>query len=64
MIISKMFADKTLVDARNILCNACPDKTSVFSTDVCGKCGCVLAAKTKLSGAMCPAGKWDSIPKD
>ena len=63
MILSKMFAAKDLVRARNILCNVCPHKTSVFSTDICGKCGCVLEAKTKLSGSTCPESKWESIPK-
>lgn len=37
------------------ICNACEHKTALGR---CGKCGCVLAAKTKCDECTCPIGKW------
>lgn len=40
-------------------CQACPDAIGGNSRKyICGRCGCVLAAKVSLPGARCPAGKW------
>jgi hypothetical protein len=38
------------------ICKACPELIKITST--CKKCGCFMAAKTKLKEAACPIGKW------
>lgn len=38
------------------ICKACPELISL--TSQCKKCGCFMAAKTKLEKATCPLGKW------
>jgi hypothetical protein len=38
------------------ICKACPELISL--TSQCKKCGCFMAAKTKLEKATCPIGKW------
>lgn len=38
------------------ICLACPELIQV--TKQCKKCGCFMAAKTKLEKATCPLGKW------
>lgn len=38
------------------ICKACPELISL--TSQCKKCGCFMAAKTKLEKANCPLGKW------
>lgn len=44
---------------RNAICQACPYATAGKTRKyICGKCGCVIAAKVMLPGASCPAGKW------
>jgi hypothetical protein len=42
--------------ARMSLCNSCPELVKL--TKQCKKCGCFMAAKTKLEKAVCPLGKW------
>lgn len=37
------------------VCNSCPFKGD---DGRCGKCGCVLAAKTRVKKATCPIGRW------
>jgi hypothetical protein len=37
-------------------CQACPH--FVHTTTTCMKCGCFMFAKTHLSTASCPIGKW------
>ena len=37
------------------ICNTCPFKGD---DGRCGKCGCVLAAKTRVKKASCPIGRW------
>lgn len=41
--------------ARMAICNECPFKTD---DGRCGKCGCVLAAKTRVKKSSCPIGRW------
>jgi hypothetical protein len=41
---------------RYSICLACPELMQL--TKQCKKCGCFMAAKTKLQGATCPIGKW------
>jgi hypothetical protein len=46
-------ADDAVIESRRAICQACrPDK------GVCDKCGCLIAAKTRLKGEQCPIGKW------
>jgi hypothetical protein len=37
-------------------CLSCPELINI--TKQCKKCGCFMAAKTKLEAAKCPLGKW------
>jgi len=41
---------------RLAICKACPQLIKL--TTQCKKCGCFMAAKTKLQGATCPLEKW------
>lgn len=43
-------------EVRLNICRACPELLT--STNQCKKCGCFMAAKTKLENAKCPLGKW------
>lgn len=43
-------------DSRFAICLSCPELLE--STKQCKKCGCFMAAKTKLEAATCPLGKW------
>ena len=38
------------------ICLSCPELIKL--TRQCKKCGCFMAAKTKLEQATCPIGKW------
>jgi hypothetical protein len=62
-------APAEVVQARRDICRECPFATkdqrekfiankglTTFSR--CTKCGCVIAAKTKIAGEVCPDGKW------
>lgn len=42
--------------SRYEICNGCEHFLQV--TKQCKKCGCFMAAKTKLQKATCPVGKW------
>lgn len=42
-------------EKRMSICNGCEFKTALGR---CGKCGCVLAAKTKCDECSCPISKW------
>lgn len=44
---------------RMAICRACPELIKL--TEQCKKCGCFMAAKTKLPHAECPLGKWNKI---
>lgn len=50
------WASSELAEERYSICKACPELIKV--TKQCKKCGCFMAAKTKLAGATCPLGKW------
>jgi hypothetical protein len=41
---------------RYSVCKQCPELIKL--TKQCKKCGCFMAAKTKLQKATCPIGKW------
>jgi broad specificity polyphosphatase/5'/3'-nucleotidase SurE len=45
-----------LAEERFKICLSCPELINF--TKQCKKCGCFMAAKTKLEAATCPIGKW------
>jgi len=49
-------SDKDLAASRLSICKTCPELIKL--TTQCKKCGCFMAAKTKLEAATCPIGKW------
>jgi GH35 family endo-1,4-beta-xylanase len=49
-------ADESLANERYNICQACPELIKL--TKQCKKCGCFMAAKTKLLKAVCPLNKW------
>ena len=51
----KNYGDKDLATYRFSICNACPSFTKAKT---CKECGCFMVAKTKLTNATCPLGKW------
>lgn len=50
------YADKELSEKRFEICKACPEIIPI--THQCKKCGCFMAAKTKIELAKCPLNKW------
>jgi hypothetical protein len=48
--------DDEISNSRYDICKACPELTQL--TKQCKKCGCFMAAKTKIENATCPIGKW------
>lgn len=51
-----LFVDKETAQSRFDLCKGCEH---LFKpTNTCKKCGCFMKAKVKLSGSVCPVGKW------
>jgi hypothetical protein len=50
------YATKEEADKRYSICDFCPEFISLTKT--CKKCGCFMAAKTRLKNATCPLGKW------
>jgi hypothetical protein len=47
--------DQQMMIDRWRLCRDCPE---LKAGSVCGKCGCFMKAKVKLSAAVCPIGAW------
>lgn len=45
-----------VAEQRYSICKGCPELIKL--TKQCKKCGCFMAAKTKLKLATCPLGKW------
>ena len=50
------YADDETANKRYEICHTCPELIQL--TKQCKKCGCFMAAKTKLEKATCPIGKW------
>ena len=44
------------------MCLSCPELIKM--TKQCKKCGCFMAAKTKLAKAECPLHKWGQVEVD
>jgi hypothetical protein len=71
---SKGAASDEAVKARRDLCRECPEATRNLKyadhpsrglswLSRCGKCNCVIAAKTLLASESCPLGKWGESPR-
>ena len=54
--INTTYADDETATQRYQFCLECPELIQLTKT--CKKCGCFMAAKTKLEKASCPIGKW------
>lgn len=50
-------AGDATIEARRATCAACPEWTG----RTCKLCGCLVAAKIRLKGEACPAGKWGAV---
>jgi hypothetical protein len=50
------YAEENLSTSRMSICQTCPELIKL--TTQCKKCGCFMAAKTKMEAAKCPIGKW------
>jgi len=50
------YATQELSDSRMGVCLGCPELIKL--TTQCKKCGCFMAAKTKIEASKCPEGKW------
>ena len=44
-----------IIDKRRAICDDCEFKMGLN----CLKCGCFIAAKTRVATVACPVGKWD-----
>lgn len=53
---STIRADEEKAKNRYDICLSCPELIQL--TKQCKKCGCFMAAKTKIEKAVCPLGKW------
>jgi len=51
-----VFVSDEIAKERFEICKSCPEMISL--TKQCKKCGCFMAAKTKIEAADCPLGKW------
>ena len=51
-----LYVSDDIQKTRLDICKACPELIKL--TTQCKKCGCFMAAKTKLEKAVCPLGKW------
>jgi hypothetical protein len=50
------WASEETANARYEICKLCPELINL--TKQCKKCGCFMAAKTRLEKATCPIGRW------
>lgn len=51
----KKIYDRSIIDHRMNICRSCE---FLLVTKQCDKCKCYMPAKTALSNAECPIGKW------
>jgi hypothetical protein len=52
----KDYVSEEISNNRYSICMECPELIKL--TKQCKKCGCFMAAKTKLEKAACPIGNW------
>jgi len=57
--LEELKVEDSIREERYDICKKCPHYVEVTTT--CKKCGCFMAAKTYLSSAECPVGKWTKI---
>lgn len=50
------YTTEEIAENRYSICKSCPELIKLTKT--CKKCGCFMAAKTKLKKATCPLNKW------
>jgi hypothetical protein len=50
----KVMTKKDEATKRLDMCRSC----KFYNKGICGKCGCVMAVKTKIKESRCPVGKW------
>lgn len=55
---SKLVCSEELNNHRRSVCLRCDNRKAIVTYEICEKCGCVLAFKTKLITSACPIGKW------
>ena len=53
----KRIMDPEIINKRMDLCRSC--EHFINMTSQCSQCGCYMPAKTTLSNAECPVGKWN-----
>lgn len=56
LLNAENYTDNETSEKRFSICQQCPEFIAL--TTQCKKCGCVMKAKTKLTKAFCPLGKW------
>lgn len=56
MLDKENYVDNSIAEDRLAICKACPELIKL--TTQCKKCGCFMAAKTKIKHAECPLQKW------
>jgi len=56
LLNAENYTDRETSEKRFSICQHCPEFIAL--TTQCKKCGCVMKAKTKLTKAFCPLGKW------
>jgi hypothetical protein len=54
--VKDSLASEEVATKRIEICIACPELIQVTKT--CKKCGCFMAAKTKMKNVECPLKKW------
>lgn len=53
-----LIASKEEAERRQAVCAKCEHKTTTVGLDMCGKCGCFLAFKTRHIKHTCPVAAW------
>ena len=52
-------------EARTAICKECPEYreavTRMLKPPHCGKCGCIIHAKTRSLSSSCPLDKWPAL---
>lgn len=54
--VDSVIIDDEIREQRLEICKTCPNY--IHATSTCKRCGCFMVAKTHLSSAECPIGKW------
>jgi len=58
-VIGSKCTDAATVRHRREVCAKCERAKNIAGAlPICGECGCVIWAKTRLKGETCPDGRW------